>query len=140
MSLYESNDSNGQVSLANLFNGAKNIDGKANINLDKLAYLICRGGWPFAIDLKREASLQQAVDYYEAVVNSDINRADGVSKKKDNVELLMRSLSRNQGSQCSIATIKSDIEHIDGGNLSQDLLVRYINALKMIYVIEDMPA
>ena len=71
MSLYESGDSTGQVSLRELFQGADDVVGESDIDLDRLAFLTCRGGWPQAIDMRDEIALDQAVDYYDAVVNSD---------------------------------------------------------------------
>ncbi|HAL62993.1 MAG TPA: AAA family ATPase, partial [Clostridiales bacterium] len=113
MSLYESGDSNGAVSLANLFKSPENIDGKSNIDLDRLAFLVCRGGWPQAIDMRDEIALDQAIDYYDSVVNSDINRADGINKNPERVKRIMRSFARNQSSQASYSTFAADIEQND---------------------------
>ncbi|MDY5653476.1 MAG: AAA family ATPase, partial [Erysipelotrichaceae bacterium] len=99
MSVYESGESTGEVSLRELFNSPETIDGESNIDIEKLAFMVCRGGWPQSVDMKYNVALQQAFDYYDAVVNWDINRADGVQKNKERVKRLMRSYSRNQGSQ-----------------------------------------
>ena len=114
MSLYESGDSTGEVSLRELFNTPEAIDGVSKIDMDRLAFLICRGGWPQAIDLRDEIALDQALDYYDAVVHSDINRADGVSKNPERVKRLMRSLARNQGQQVANTVIAGDIKANDG--------------------------
>ena len=91
MSLYESGDSTGEVSLGNLFTAPQEIDGESHIDLDRLAFLVCRGGWPQAVDLRDEIALDQAMDYYDAVVHSDINRADNVQKNPERVKRLIRS-------------------------------------------------
>ena len=82
MSLFESGDSTGDVSLANLFSNPKTIEGISNLNLERLSFLTCRGGWPQAIDMSQDIALDQATDYYEAVVRYDINRVDGIKKVK----------------------------------------------------------
>lgn len=140
MSLYESGDSTGEVSLRELFSTPKAIDGASSIDMDRLAFLICRGGWPQAIDLRDEIALDQAMDYYDAVVHSDINRADGVTKNPERVKRLMRSLARNQGQQVANTVIAADIKANDGSSIEDETVASYINALKRIFVVEDMPA
>lgn len=140
MSLYESSDSTGDVSLKQLFDKNFEIDGSSNITLVRLAFLICRGGWPKAIDMRDEIALDQALNYYDAVVRSDINRADNVEKNPERVKKLMRSLARNQGGQVSNSTLAKDIETSDGLKISDDTVVSYIKALRKIFVIEDMEA
>lgn len=140
MSVYESGESTGEVSLRELFNSPETIDGESNIDIEKLAFMVCRGGWPQSVDMKYNVALQQAFDYYDAVVNWDINRADGVQKNKERVKRLMRSYARNQGSQVSISTIRQDIIVNDESDISEDTVSAYLNALRKIFVIEDMPA
>ncbi|MCD8192591.1 MAG: DUF4143 domain-containing protein [Oscillospiraceae bacterium] len=140
MSLYESGDSTGEVSLKDLFAGAKDIDGGSNIDIDRLAFLICRGGWPQAVDMRNEIALDQAMDYYDAVVHSDINRADNVQKNPERVKRLMRSYARNQGSQTPNTVIAQDIAANDEFPMSEETVSSYINALRKIFVVEDMPA
>ena len=140
MSLYESGDSTGEVSLRELFSTPETIDGASSIDMDRLAFLICRGGWPQAIDLSDEIALDQAMDYYDAVVHSDINRADGVTKNPERVKRLMRSLARNQGQQVANTVIAADIKSNDGASIEDETVASYINALKRIFVVEDMPA
>ena len=138
MSLYESMESTGEVSLASLFDKPEQIYGTNRLDLEKLAYVTARGGWPHALDMKEKNALVQAYDYYDAVVKSDINRADGITKNPERVKALMKSLARNQGSQISNNAIKEDISFHDDDNLCTDTVSLYINALKRIYVIEDM--
>ncbi len=140
MSLYESGDSTGEVSLEDLFAGAKDIDGGSNIDIDRLAFLICRGGWPQAVDMRNGIALDQAMDYYDAVVHSDINRADNVQKNPERVKRLMRSYARNQGSQTPNTVIAQDIAANDEFPMSEETVSSYINALRKIFVVEDMPA
>ena len=90
MSLYESGDSTGDVSLKDLFSGVSEIDGNSDLSIDRLAFLVCRGGWPQAVDMRDEIALDQAMDYYDAVVHVDINRADNVQKNPERVKRLMQ--------------------------------------------------
>lgn len=140
MSLFESGDSSGEVRLSELFSGPKGIDGESRIDLDRLAFLICRGGWPQAVDLREEIALDQATDYFDAVVHSDINRADGVNKNPERVKRLMRSLARNQGQQVANTMIAEDMKSGDGAVVDQETVASYVAALKKIFVVEDMPA
>ena len=140
MSLYESGESSGEVSLEHLFSNPDSINGMNDLNIDKLAFLICRGGWPHAIDMKEKVALTQAEDYYDAVVRSDINRADGISKNPERVKRLMRSLARNQGAQIANTLLRDDIISNDTESLNEDTIASYVNALKKIFVVEDMPA
>ena len=109
MSLYESGESTGQVSLTDLFNGTKKVEGINNIDIEKMAYLVCRGGWPRAIFMEEEIALEQAYDYYDAVVNRDISEADGISRNPERVKKLMRSYARNMGTQASNDTLRNDM-------------------------------
>ena len=140
MSLYESGDSTGEVSLGTLFTAPQEIDGESHIDLDRLAFLVCRGGWPQAVGLRDEIALDQAMDYYDAVVHSDINRADNVQKNPERVKRLMRSYARSQGGQVPNTVIAEDISANEEGKINEETVASYINALKKIFVIEDMPA
>lgn len=140
MSLYESGDSTGEVSLKDLFDGAAEIDGDAHLSLDRLAFLTCRGGWPQAVDLRDEIALDQAIDYYDAVIRSDINRADNTQKNPEKVRRLMRSYARNQGAQVPNTVLAQDIAANDEAPISEETVASYLNALRKIFVIEDMPA
>ena len=140
MTLFESGDSDGSVSLQDLFRTPDHIEGISDIDLDKIAFLICRGGWPRAIDMREKIALNQAFDYYDAVVHSDINRADGVNKDAQKVAKLMRSLARNQGQQVANAAIAADVGANEDATINQETVASYIAALKKIFVVEDMPA
>lgn len=140
MSLYESLDSSGEVSLKELFESPEEIDGENSLDLKRLAFLVCRGGWPRATDLEDEVALEQAFDYYDAVVKSDISRVDGVSRNPERVKRLMRSYARNQGTQASNTVICADIATNEAGTFDSDTVYSYINSLKKIFVIEEMKA
>lgn len=131
MSLYESGDSSGDVSLRSLFNSQTDIDGESHLDIERLAFLTCRGGWPQSIRMHDEIALDQAFDYYDAVVHSDINRADNITKNPERVKRLMRSYARNQGGQIPNTVIAQDIA------ANEETVALYINALKKIFVIED---
>ena len=140
MSLYESLDSTGEVSLKEIFESPEQIDGENPLELNRLAYLVCRGGWPRATDLEGEIALEQAYDYYDAVVKSDISRADGVTRNPERVRRLMRSYARNQGSQATNSLLKNDIAVNDAETLDTDTVYSYISALEKIFVVEEMEA
>lgn len=140
MSLFESGDSNGEVSLKALFNGETKIDGNSNLDMERLAFLVCRGGWPQAVDMRDEIALDQAIDYYDAVVRSDINRADNVQKNSERVRRLMRSYARNQGTQVPNTVIAQDISVNDETSINEETVASYIRALQKIFVVEEMPA
>lgn len=139
MSLYESGDSTGDVSLKNLFEN-NTVDGESDMTIDRLAFLACRGGWPQAIDMRDDIALDQARDYYDAVVRSDINRADNIQKNAEKVRRLMRSYARNQGSQVPNTVLARDVSANDEESMSQETVAAYLNALRKIFVVEDMPA
>lgn len=136
MSLYESEDSNGSVSLLDLF-ADENISGISELSLEKLAYLICRGGWPKTVDIDEKIALQQAFDYYDAVVNDDISRVDGVSRDAERSKNLLRSYARFIGSQAKNTSILNDLKTNEEESISSSTISSYIQALKKIFVIEE---
>ena len=141
MSLFESGDSTGMISLSDLFNSEKkNLSGKSNLDINRLAYLICRGGWPGTLDMSETDALAQAFDYYDVVCDSDISRIDDVQRDPQRVRLLMRSYARHQGTMATIGTILEDLKANETSTLSDNTVYDYIKALKKIFVIEDMPA
>lgn len=140
MTLYESGESNGSISLLELFNNSTKLNGISELTLKDVAYLCCRGGWPRSIFMDKEAALEQAYDYYNAVVNSDISRVDNINRDPERAKNLMRSYARNIGSQVSNETIKDDMINNDLFSLGVDTVLSYINALKKLFVIEESPA
>ena len=138
MTLYESGESNGEISLNNLFsNKEENISAKNKLDLNDIAFLCCRGGWPRSTFMEKEIALEQAFDYYDAVVKSDISRVDGVNRNPDRVKNLMRAYARNIGTAASHETIKNDMKENDATSLDSDTIYSYIEALKKIFVIEE---
>lgn len=140
MSLFESGESNGEVSLSELFGGDREIGGTNGISFEQLAFLVCRGGWPRATEMRGSIALEQAFDYCDAVMNSDISRADNVSRDPARTRRLMRAYARHQGTQAANTVIKADIAANDNTTFDEDTLYSYISALKKIFVIEDMEA
>jgi len=141
MSLWESGDSNGDVSLQYLFdNPERPIFGESEKSLDDIAFLLCRGGWPIATTLEKEYALETAFSYYKAVTEVDISRVDGIKRNPTRAKRLMRSLARHQGTQVPIAGIKADMAANDTDSLDVDTVSSYIEVLKKIFVIEDMEA
>ena len=139
MSLYESGDSSGDVSLKDLFDGVSEIGGRSEIGIDRLAFLVCRGGWPQSVCMRDDEAVDQARDYYESVVRYDINRADGVSKHPDVVRALMRSLARNQGRPVPNTVLAHDVA-ADNVSMSDEMAASYVRALHKIFLAEDLPA
>ena len=140
MSLYESMESSGKISLGDLFSQPKKIFASNDLGIDELAFLICRGGWPSSIDMEQDVALDQAFDYFDAVVNIDISRVDDVKRDPERAKRLMKSYSRHQGTQTTYTVIRDDIAANDSDFLTEDTVYSYTNALRKIFVIEDMPA
>ena len=141
MSLYESGESTGEVSLSALFGGPEpQIFAENRLTLDAITFLICRGGWPQATKLTGEDALIQSFDYVDAVAREDISRADGVRRDETRARLLLRSYARHQGTSASYMTIREDIISNDASDLSEDTIISYVKALKRIFVIEDCAA
>ncbi len=141
MSLFESGESTGEISLRALFQQPEQIlaENKTD-DIDKLAFLICRGGWPRAIDMESKIALDQAFDYFDAIVNTDISRVDNVMRNSERAKKLMKSYARHQGTQTPYTVLRDDILANDSRSLTEDTVYSYTNALRKIFVIEDMPA
>lgn len=139
MSLWESGDSNGSISLKELFDKNTDISATSDLSIEKIAFLICRGGWPASVSQENESALKMATNYVESVINMDVQRVDGVEKNPERVRMLLRSLARNISTMASGQTIMADMESNDIG-ISEKTLSSYLNALRRIFVIEDTPA
>ena len=139
MSLYESGDSTGDVSLASLFE-SQPISGCSDLDLDRLTFLICRGGWPESVNMDDDVALDQAFDYIDAVIRNDMSRVDNIRRDPQKVRMLLRSYARNQGTQISQASISADISSNDTEGVSEETVSEYLQALRKLYVIEDMKA
>lgn len=140
MSLWESGESNGSVSLCDLFRAPDQLLAENQLTLEDIAYLTCRGGWPRAVLQKKEVALGRAFDYYDAVVKHDVSRVDGVKRDAERTRRIMRSYARHQGAQTPISTIADDVRVNDVDAVDDKTIYSYIGALKKIFVIEDMEA
>lgn len=136
MTLYESEDSYGNVSLGDLFAG-KSVAAAAEKSLYDYAYYLCRGGWPSAIGQEKEIALEQAYDYYEQLVRTDFAKALEGSYSQDTLERLMRSYSRHLSTSATKALIRKDV---GADTFSEKTFDRYYDALKKLFVIDDVPA
>jgi predicted AAA+ superfamily ATPase len=140
MSLWESGESNGEVSVRSLFEQGGQIVAHNDLVLGDIARLLCRGGWPQATNLDGDHALKISAAYYEAVVKTDISQADGVKRDETRTRRLMRSYARNQGAQATIRSIRDDISANEPNKMDEETVTSYINALKRIFVIEDSTA
>lgn len=140
MSLFESGESTGDVSLTDLFNKADIPVIQHNKSLEEIAFLTCRGGWPQATFLQGDIALDQAEDYVESLLNVDMHRVDKVQRSSERMRYIMRSYARHQGAQCPISMIREDLLGSDGQSISDDTITSYLGVLNSLYVIEDMPA
>ena len=141
MSLFESKESNGSISLKQLFNDKNyNIDGiKSNLTIENLIFATCRGGWPSSLTKKTEtAKLLVAKSYLDNIIQTDISAVDGKKREPLKVQYLLRSYARNIGTISSNKTIIDDVN--SNTSLSESAYYEYINALNKLYVIEDIPA
>ena len=140
MSLYESGESTGSVSLTDLFAG-KTFDVQENkLEIEDLAYLTGRGGLPWTTLISPEVALDQAFDYVDSVIKRDIQRVDKVKRSPERTRLLLRSYARNISQQVSYSTIRKDMLSNDASTLDEDTVADYIKALKKLFVIEDLAA
>lgn len=140
MSLYESGESKGEVSLNDLFNQADIAVIPHDMPIEQMAFLVCRGGWPQATFLKGDTALDQAEDYLESLLSIDMHRVDKVQRSSERMRYIMRSYARHQGAQCPISMIRSDVLSNDNQSVSEDTISSYLDVLNRLFVIEDMPA
>lgn len=112
----------------------------SRIDLTRMAFLCCRGGWPLSLDMDEEIALDQAFDYLDAVEHRDIQKVDGVDREPSRVHRLLRSYARHQGAQATLVVIQQDLVANEGERLDTDTIASYIKALKSIFVVEDVEA
>lgn len=140
MSLWESGESTGGVSLGDLFEG-KIVPTQSNeMDIHQIAYLICRGGWPQSTLIDGHVALDEAQDYVEAIYQRDIHRIDDVRRSSERTRLLLRSYARHQGGAVSYKRLCDDIKENDNMSITYETVSDYVEALKKMFVIEDMPA
>lgn len=139
MSLYESKESNGSVSLKDLFEGRFPDMELSNLTIEQIAFAICRGGWPASVRMKGDDALELSRDYVDAIIHQDVSRVDGIERNPKRVQLVLRSLARNIATTATNVTILKDMEG-DESAMTAPTLDAYLNALRRIFVIEDQPA
>ncbi len=127
------------MSLDALFESDR-VSGCSDLDIDRLAFLVCRGGWPESVDMDEDVALDQAFDYIDAVIRTDMSRVDNVRRDPQKVRMLLRSYARNQGSQISQASISEEISSSDGIRVSEETVSDYLKALRKLHVVEDMNA
>lgn len=138
MSLFESEESNGSVSLERLFAGDADVVGESKLTIPDLAQIICRGGWPEAV-VNGDSDSLVARNYVDAVINMDVQRVDDVERNPARVRQFLRSYARNISTMAPLTTVLADVKSNDTG-FSDTTLYSYVNALRRIFLIEDIPA
>ncbi len=141
MSLFESGDGNGRISLGALFENPDNFTATScPLGLRDYAYLLCRGGWPEALGLERDDALEQVYNFYRGLVEEDINKMFKRRKNPERIRRLMRSYARAVSTETSTARIRADISSNDEDTFDEDTVTSYINAFTKLFVIEELPA
>jgi len=140
MSLYESNESNGSISLSELFNQETDAASITDLDIEKIAQIIVRGGWPATVVNTYEDASKPVLDYLDSIINIDISRVDGIEKNPQKVAVLLKSIARNISTEASIETLRRDMEGNEQNSVSQPTVLSYLNALQRIFVIEDLEA
>lgn len=141
MTLWESLESSGEASLSALFEGQDVTGAKSAFSdLEEMAFLLCRGGWPLACSLNGNVALQRAFAYLDATVKKDISRVDKVTRDEGRARRIMRSYARLQATQSAATVIRADVAANEAKPISTDTVMSYLNALKRLFVVEDMPA
>lgn len=140
MSLWESKESRGQVSLKALFDGTQEMGLFENpLTIKDLAYVMCRGGWPGALGLEKEDALEVAVNLVDELVNTDVNRVDKTEKNPDRVRAVLRSYARNISTMTAATTIMADVKANDI-SITDKTLTNYLTALRRLFIVEDAKA
>lgn len=140
MSLYESKDSNGKISLLDLKNGKRNIDGiTTDLDYEKIAFVLCRGGWPNAINLDETRALQIAKNYLDVLCNSDISKVDGIKRNPQLARTILRSYARQVSTINSDSAMYKDIK-ANYSDISESTIINYLKVLKRLYIIEEIDA
>lgn len=140
MTLYESSDSNGKISLSEILNGNRDIDGvKTDLDYEKIAYVLCRGGWPNSLKLDEKRALQVSKNYLDVLCSSDISRVDGVSRNPKLARAILKAYARQVSTIDSTKSLIDDVvsNHID---VSERTITDYLNVLRKLYIIEEIQA
>lgn len=137
MSLYESGDSSGLVSLKDICDGKKIEVSTGEVDLRHLASLIIRGGWPANLNLTSSESKKVVNEYLNLIINDDLYRLDGANRDKHKMRLLLKSLARNESTTASNSTIKNDINEVDNEDIDINTLSSYLNALDKLFLLDN---
>ena len=140
MSLYESGDSNGKISLSDLMKGKRNIDGlTTDLEYEKIAYVLCRGGFPNAINLDEKKALQISKNYLDVLCESDISKVDNTKRDPKLARAILRAYARQVSTIDSDKSMFEDIK-ANYSDVSDTTIINYLKALKRLYIIEDIEA
>lgn len=137
MSLYESGDSTGDISLEELCKNKVTPKLTGEVDLRNLARLIIRGGWPGNLNYSAKESTEAIKEYIDLIINDDLYRLDGVNRDKHKMKLLLKSLARNESTKVSNMTLKNDIKEIDNEDIDINTLSSYLNALDKLYLLDN---
>lgn len=136
MSLFESEDSNGEVSFKKLFEGEIEYSALSDMTLEDLAFVLCRGGWPRTVNMEKDTALGPSKDYYNAVIYQDMSRVDDIRRNPVVVDRILKSLSRNICTMAETSTIAEDVKQV----ATRPTVTNYIGALRKLFVVDDIPA
>lgn len=137
-SLYESNESNGKISLKDIFDKKVNIDGiRSELTYEKLAYALCRGGWPASLGLDEENALEVSKSYIDVLCESDISKVDNVSRNPRLARTILRAYSRQISTIDSDKTLYEDVMS-NYAEVTERTIIEYLHALERLYIIEEM--
>lgn len=140
MSLYESGDSDGALSLGRIFDGHEDVAALNAVDIEKIAYLVCRGGWPKAVtEPDHSIATEYANNYITGLIENDVQSVDGVKRSPSRMRQLLRSYARNTAAAASYRTINDDMQEF-GKGVSDNTLSDYLDVLRRLYVIEDLEA
>lgn len=137
MSLYESGDSSGLISLEDICDNKKISCSTGNVDLRKLANLIIRGGWPGNLELNDLDAREAVKEYIKLIIDDDLQRLDGITRDKHKMNLLLKSLARNESTTVSIKTLKNDIQEKDNEDIDTDTVSSYLNALNKLFLLDN---
>ncbi len=139
MSLYESNESTGEVSFKNILEG-KDISGVSKLSLEDIASIIVRGGWPASLEVKSEAKYRFAKEYVKSLLHEEVKKIDGIERNPEKMQNILRSLARNISTQVSNSTLENDVQNKFNDNISRPTINDYLNTLAKLFVIENVNA
>ena len=139
MSLYESKDSNGSVSLTDVINGS-DISGVSSLDFDSLIDVLIRGGWPDSLNIEGDNKYKISKEYVASLINEEIKLVDGVERNSLKMQALLKSISRNISTNTNKLTILNDVKNYFSNEISRPTLDDYINTLEKLYILEYVPA